>query len=58
VSRRKELVDAGFDDAARTIRWHLSKLRADSIDLDQLADPFAPGSSTPSSSAPSAHYPL
>jgi transposase InsO family protein len=29
VSLRKDLVDAGFDGGARTIYWHLSKVRAD-----------------------------
>ncbi len=29
VRLRKDLVDAGFDGGARTIHWHLSKLRSD-----------------------------
>ena len=29
VRLRKDLVDAGFDGGARTIHWHLSKLRDD-----------------------------
>ena len=29
VRLRKDLVDAGFDGGARTIQWHLSKLRPD-----------------------------